>query len=64
MTPRIVLTSGEPAGIGPELCLAIARTAAPYELVCLADLDLLAERARQLGWPIALRDYDPQARQA
>ena len=55
---RIALTSGEPAGIGPELCLAIARTAIPCELVCLGDRSLLAERSRQLGWQITLRDYD------
>jgi 4-hydroxythreonine-4-phosphate dehydrogenase len=54
---RIALTSGEPAGIGPELCLAIARTVIPCELVCLGDRTLLAERSRQLGWHIALRDY-------
>ncbi|MFL6600642.1 MAG: 4-hydroxythreonine-4-phosphate dehydrogenase PdxA [Steroidobacteraceae bacterium] len=53
----MALTSGEPAGIGPELCLAIARTSVPCELVCLGDRDLLAERSRQLGWQIALRDY-------
>jgi 4-hydroxythreonine-4-phosphate dehydrogenase len=61
--PRIALTSGEPAGIGPELCLAMARTAVRGELVCLADRGLLAERARQLGWQITLRDYDPGAPQ-
>jgi 4-hydroxythreonine-4-phosphate dehydrogenase len=60
---RIALTSGEPGGIGPELCLAVARAAMPVELVCLADRDLLAERARMLGWQIALRDYDPNVRQ-
>jgi 4-hydroxythreonine-4-phosphate dehydrogenase len=42
--PRIALTSGEPAGVGPELCLAIAERNLPCELVCLADRDLLAER--------------------
>ena len=60
---RIALTSGEPAGIGPELCLAAARATFPVELVCLADRTLLAERARQLGWQITLRDYDPDTRQ-
>jgi 4-hydroxythreonine-4-phosphate dehydrogenase len=55
--PRIALTSGEPAGIGPELCLAIARGELPCELVCLADHDLLADRARHLGWNIELRPY-------
>lgn len=60
--PRIALTSGEPAGIGPELCLAAARATLPVELVCLGDRDMLAERANQLGWPIKLRDYDPTER--
>jgi 4-hydroxythreonine-4-phosphate dehydrogenase len=59
---RIALTSGEPAGIGPELCLAIARQRLPYELVCLADRQLLAQRARLLGWDITLREYDPKER--
>ena len=60
--PRIALTSGEPAGIGPELCLAIARRELPCELVCLADRNLLAERAARLGLDIELRTYDrPQA---
>jgi 4-hydroxythreonine-4-phosphate dehydrogenase len=55
--PRIVLTSGEPAGVGPELCLALARAALPCELVCLADAGLLAERARLLGIPVTLVPY-------
>jgi 4-hydroxythreonine-4-phosphate dehydrogenase len=61
---RIALTSGEPAGIGPELCLAAARAQLPIELVCLADRDMLAARAKQLGWQINLRDYDPNGRQS
>ncbi len=48
MIPRIVLTSGEPAGVGPDLCLAIARESFDCELVCLADRTLLAERAAAL----------------
>ncbi len=55
--PRIALTSGEPAGIGPELCLAIASRELPCELVCLADRNLLSERAGRLGLKIELRDY-------
>jgi len=61
--PRIALTSGEPAGIGPELCLAVARTGFPCELVCLGDRDLLAQRARQIGWKVTLRSYDPAVQQ-
>jgi 4-hydroxythreonine-4-phosphate dehydrogenase len=59
MLPRIVLTSGEPAGIGPELCAAIAARPLACELVCLADRDLLATRAGALGMPLGLREYRP-----
>ncbi|MEP7248132.1 MAG: 4-hydroxythreonine-4-phosphate dehydrogenase PdxA [Gammaproteobacteria bacterium] len=58
---RAALTSGEPAGIGPDLCLAIAREAFDCELVCLGDRGLLAERALQLKLDITFSDYDPQA---
>src|SRR2546430_15870271 len=57
MTPRIALTSGEPAGIGPELCLALAREELPCELVCLADRTLLSERATQLNLAVTLHSY-------
>ena len=59
--PRIALTSGEPAGIGPDLCLAIAREALDCDLVCLADRALLAERARALGLSVELETYDAAA---
>jgi 4-hydroxythreonine-4-phosphate dehydrogenase len=59
---RIALTSGEPAGIGPELCLAIAREKVDCELVCLGDRTLLAERAAMLKLPVTLTDYDANAR--
>jgi 4-hydroxythreonine-4-phosphate dehydrogenase len=61
MPPRIVLTSGEPAGIGPELCLALAARRLECELVCLADRALLAERAQALGLRVSLRAYRPDA---
>jgi 4-hydroxythreonine-4-phosphate dehydrogenase len=60
--PRIVITSGEPAGVGPEICLALASRELPCELVCLADRDLLAERARHLGYAVELLTYDGTAR--
>jgi 4-hydroxythreonine-4-phosphate dehydrogenase len=55
----IALTCGESAGIGPDLCLAAARDARDYALVCLADRAMLHERARLLGEPCALSDYQP-----
>ncbi len=57
MIPRIALTTGEPAGIGPELCLALAARELPCELVCLGDRALLEERARVLKLPLRLREY-------
>jgi 4-hydroxythreonine-4-phosphate dehydrogenase len=51
------LTSGEPAGSGPELCLALAARELPCELVCLGDEALLRERAQRLGLKVTLRTY-------
>jgi len=48
----IAITSGEPAGIGPELCLRLAEKAWPARLVVLGDHDLLASRAHALGLDI------------
>jgi 4-hydroxythreonine-4-phosphate dehydrogenase len=53
----LALTAGEPAGIGPELCLAAALHPRSFSLVCLADRELLAERARALRLDVELHDY-------
>ena len=47
--PTLVVTSGEPAGIGPDICLALAQHTFPARLVVLGDRTLLEERARVLG---------------
>ncbi|MCM2307530.1 MAG: 4-hydroxythreonine-4-phosphate dehydrogenase PdxA [Sulfuritalea sp.] len=49
LPPVIAVTSGEPAGIGPDICLRLAERAWPARLVVLGDRDLLAARAQQLG---------------
>jgi 4-hydroxythreonine-4-phosphate dehydrogenase len=55
--PRLALTCGEPAGIGPDICLmaaaAAGTTALPCELHFLGDASLLEARARQLGMRVA-----------
>jgi 4-hydroxythreonine-4-phosphate dehydrogenase len=56
---RIAVTSGEPAGVGPDLCLQLARGPLPCELICLGDRELLAARARQLSLKLNLWDYEP-----
>lgn len=47
--PRIAITSGEPAGIGPDICLALAEHKFSARLIVLGDRDLLQSRAEMLG---------------
>ena len=55
MVYRIALTPGEPAGIGPDICVQIAQSPPPgIELVAYADPALLRERASLLGLPLRL----------
>jgi len=61
MSLPFALTPGEPAGIGPDLCLLLAREAQPRALVAIASRALLAERAEQLGLAIDLLDVGPGA---
>jgi 4-hydroxythreonine-4-phosphate dehydrogenase len=58
---RIALTPGEPAGIGPDLCVQLAQAVQPAELVALCDPGLLRERAAALGLPLTLEPVDPAA---
>ncbi|MDA5543045.1 MULTISPECIES: 4-hydroxythreonine-4-phosphate dehydrogenase PdxA [Yersinia] len=54
---RIVITPGEPAGVGPDLVVALAQQDWPVELVVCADPALLLARASQLNLPLQLREY-------
>jgi 4-hydroxythreonine-4-phosphate dehydrogenase len=55
--PLIALTAGEPAGIGPDLCVAIAHKQLAASVVVIADREMLAQRARQLGVAIQVIDF-------
>ena len=59
--PVIAVTSGEPGGIGPELCLRLQAQQFQARIVVLADRALLEQRARLLGVHVDLVDYRPQA---
>ncbi len=59
--PRLVLTPGEPAGIGPELCALVGQAGFPAQWVIMSDPDLLRDRAQRLGLDIELVVYDPGA---
>lgn len=54
--PRLALTCGEPAGIGPDICIAaaseLAARGAAFDITCIADRELLTARARQMQQPL------------
>ncbi|MDN3699429.1 MULTISPECIES: 4-hydroxythreonine-4-phosphate dehydrogenase PdxA [Vibrio] len=58
ITRRIVVTAGEPAGIGPDLVLALSRESWTHQIVVCADKNLLNQRARELNIDVELIDYD------
>ncbi len=62
LIPRIAVTAGEPAGIGPDILLAIASQEldVPAELVAIADPQLMRERAALLKLDIQLEEIDFQ----
>ena len=60
-TARLAITAGEPAGIGPDLCMMLAQHPSPCERVIIADPQLLRDRAQQLGLPVELLPFDPDA---
>ncbi|HEV8332119.1 MAG TPA: 4-hydroxythreonine-4-phosphate dehydrogenase PdxA [Steroidobacteraceae bacterium] len=63
-SPRLILTSGEPAGIGPDLCIDIASRAWPCDLVIAGDMQVLQSRAQQLGKSLSLLPYSRGAESA
>jgi len=49
-SPRVIaLTPGEPAGVGPDICIALCRTLPDCALVVVGDPAILAARAKALG---------------
>ena len=56
---RIAITPGEPAGIGPDLMLALAGHDWSVELVVIADPELIQSRAQAMGKSLTLLPYNP-----
>jgi len=54
----VAVTAGEPAGIGPDLCVLLAHHAQPARVVVIADRDLLMQRARDLGCRVRMCDFE------
>jgi 4-hydroxythreonine-4-phosphate dehydrogenase len=55
---RLAITTGEPAGIGPDLALALCQRDWDQQLVIIADPDLLQQRAQQLGLAIDIHLFE------
>lgn len=53
-TKKILVTTGEPAGIGPDLIVQIAQQQWSNEITVIGDPNLLITRARNLGLPLQL----------
>lgn len=56
---RFALTPGEPAGIGPDLCLLLSRDSHPHALIAIASSQLMRARASELGLDIDLIEANP-----
>lgn len=56
---RIVITPGEPAGIGPDICVELAHSRPACEVILVADSELLHQRAKLLGKSLALETVKP-----
>ena len=60
MNKPFVVTTGEPAGIGPDISLSIACRDDASDFVVFGNLSLLEERARVLGLKLSFIEYEPQ----
>jgi 4-hydroxythreonine-4-phosphate dehydrogenase len=52
--PRLALVPGEPAGVGPELCVRAAHRRWDADLVAFGDPAVLSRAAHDIGLPLAL----------
>ena len=57
----LAITAGEPAGIGPDLCVQIAQQEWNYQILVVCDPVLLEQSARQLNLPFSWSEFDPTA---
>ena len=56
--PRIIVTTGDPAGIGPDIMLKAAEAPFPAYIAAIGDRNVLEKRARMLKMNIKVVDYD------
>ncbi len=59
MAAPLAITAGEPAGIGPDLVIALAQADRSWDMVVIADSQLLSARAELLYLPLHIQPYQP-----
>lgn len=59
--PVIAVTAGEPAGIGPDLCVMLAQHRLPARVIVIADRELLLQRAQALKQPLKIIEFSSGA---
>lgn len=57
--PRLAVTPGEPAGVGPDLVVRLAQERQEAQLVAVADPGMLRDRADRLALPLRCLDFEP-----
>lgn len=57
LSAPLVITAGEPAGIGPDLCVQLAAASPEIPFVVIADKNLLQQRAARLGIALQVRNF-------
>lgn len=55
---RILITPGEPAGIGPDVLIQAAQRSWNADLIAVTDPDLIAKRAREINLPLKIIECD------
>ena len=60
--PKLAVTGGEPAGVGPELVARLAATPVATDIVAISDAGLLQRAARRCGIALKIEPYDGQPR--
>lgn len=61
--PRILISTGEPAGIGPDITIQVSQEDIYADIVAIGDPDLLRNRASALGLPLSLTEFDAATKQ-
>jgi len=57
---RLAITPGEPGGIGPDLLLSLSSQAHDFQMVAIADIEMLTERARILNVDINFKVFNKE----